>query len=153
MNSSILGKNDYIGENDVPPVAWFLHRMVLLKIDKTGFERLSGLDRFLDYSWFGLDRFLCTVNYLIIFFIFFNRLFSTIFLYLVVGVIIQIFVKKASGKDRLPNYTVWSSIPGLIKVWSLQLWYIYMNDCIYLFRKPDDHLPAGIDNSIIYNKE
>ena len=53
------------------------------------------------------------------FFFFFFRFFSLLFVYLVVGMIFMKFVKKAEGKEVIPNSTFWFAIPGQIKVsWS-----------------------------------
>ncbi|CAG2193102.1 unnamed protein product [Mytilus edulis] len=38
-----------------------------------------------------------------------------IVVYLVLGMSIQTFVRKASGKQRIPNYSLWSTVPGLVK--------------------------------------
>lgn len=39
-----------------------------------------------------------------------------VFVYILVGVAVQKGVRKATGKEMIPNYTFWSSVPGLIKV-------------------------------------
>jgi hypothetical protein len=44
------------------------------------------------------------------------RLLCLIPVYLTLGIAIQIFVRKASGKERIPNYSFWVSFPGLVKV-------------------------------------
>ena len=44
------------------------------------------------------------------------RLLCLITVYLTLGIAIQIFVRKASGKERIPNYSFWVSFPGLVKV-------------------------------------
>ncbi|KAI8737894.1 cation-dependent mannose-6-phosphate receptor [Biomphalaria glabrata] len=41
--------------------------------------------------------------------------FSLLVTYILLGTVFQIAVKKASGKERLPNYVFWLSLPGLIK--------------------------------------
>ncbi|KAK3108694.1 hypothetical protein FSP39_013514 [Pinctada imbricata] len=41
---------------------------------------------------------------------------SGVFVYLIGGVIFQIFVRKNSGKKVIPNYEFWSGFPGLVKV-------------------------------------
>lgn len=38
-----------------------------------------------------------------------------IFGYLLVGVVVQTTVRKAQGKERIPNIQMWSAIPGLIR--------------------------------------
>jgi len=38
--------------------------------------------------------------------------------YVVAGVLIMKFVKKAEGIDLIPNKTIWVKIPGLVKVCS-----------------------------------
>ncbi|KAK7488279.1 hypothetical protein BaRGS_00020438 [Batillaria attramentaria] len=40
---------------------------------------------------------------------------SLLVVYAVAGVVIQVFLRKASGKERIPNYSIWSAIPGLVK--------------------------------------
>ncbi|KAK7109085.1 hypothetical protein V1264_013193 [Littorina saxatilis] len=42
-------------------------------------------------------------------------LIATLFVYVAAGIAIQKGVRKASGKEVIPNYTVWSAVPGLIK--------------------------------------
>ncbi|XP_041366427.1 uncharacterized protein LOC121381253 isoform X1 [Gigantopelta aegis] len=41
--------------------------------------------------------------------------FSVLFVYMVGGVAFQIFVRKESGEKMVPNYVIWSALPGLIK--------------------------------------
>ncbi|KAL5007320.1 hypothetical protein ScPMuIL_016126 [Solemya velum] len=40
---------------------------------------------------------------------------SLIFVYVGAGIAIQIFVRKASGRESVPNYSFWSTLPGMIK--------------------------------------
>ncbi|KAL8609024.1 hypothetical protein ACOMHN_065250 [Nucella lapillus] len=44
------------------------------------------------------------------------RFFSVLLVYLVAGVMFMKFVRKAEGKEVVPNYSIWTAIPGLIKV-------------------------------------
>ena len=48
--------------------------------------------------------------------IFLFRFFSLLIVYLVAGMIFMKFVKKAEGKEVIPNSSFWFSIPGNIKV-------------------------------------
>ncbi|XP_061180229.1 uncharacterized protein LOC133188757 [Saccostrea echinata] len=41
--------------------------------------------------------------------------FSLLFVYLIGGVLFQIFIKKNSGKHAIPNSSFWFGLPGLIK--------------------------------------
>ncbi|KAH9500958.1 Cation-dependent mannose-6-phosphate receptor [Bulinus truncatus] len=41
--------------------------------------------------------------------------FSLLVCYLALGTVFQISIRKAGGRDRLPNYNFWSAMPGLIK--------------------------------------
>ncbi|GFS14775.1 cation-dependent mannose-6-phosphate receptor [Elysia marginata] len=40
---------------------------------------------------------------------------SLVFVYIVAGVAVQVGLKKADGKDRIPHVTFWIAVPGLIK--------------------------------------
>ncbi|GFR91450.1 cation-dependent mannose-6-phosphate receptor-like isoform X1 [Elysia marginata] len=42
--------------------------------------------------------------------------FSCLLTYLVIGILYNYNKKKATGKELLPNYTFWATLPGLIKV-------------------------------------
>lgn len=44
------------------------------------------------------------------------RFFVLLFVYIVGGVAFQVGVRKSSGKEIIPNYTWWFSLPTLIKV-------------------------------------
>lgn len=44
------------------------------------------------------------------------RFASIVFFYIVLGVVIQKVVRKQSGVHLIPNYELWSSVPGNIKV-------------------------------------
>ena len=46
----------------------------------------------------------------------FFRFFSLLFVYLIAGMIFMKFVKKAEGKEVIPNSSFWFAIPGHIKV-------------------------------------
>ena len=48
-----------------------------------------------------------------------SRFFSLFFVYLIAGVAFMKFVKKAEGKEVVPNVNFWTALPELIKV-SLQ---------------------------------
>lgn len=57
--------------------------------------------------------------YLYINFIFFLpviRFFSLVAVYLIGGVLFQIFVRKNSGKNAIPNASFWLDFPALVKV-------------------------------------
>ncbi|XP_064613850.1 uncharacterized protein LOC135477612 isoform X2 [Liolophura sinensis] len=41
--------------------------------------------------------------------------FTTLIVYIVAGILIQKFVRKAAGKEMIPQYSFWSATPGLIK--------------------------------------
>ncbi|XP_041367793.1 uncharacterized protein LOC121382292 [Gigantopelta aegis] len=41
--------------------------------------------------------------------------FVVVLVYALGGLVFQIFVRKASGKEIMPNYDFWSSVPGLIE--------------------------------------
>ena len=51
-----------------------------------------------------------------LFFILFFRLFSLIGVYLIGGMAYQKCVNKATGKEIIPNYQLWSTIASSIKV-------------------------------------
>lgn len=40
---------------------------------------------------------------------------SLAFVYVILGVVFQSYVRKAEGRERIPNYTFWTSLPGYIK--------------------------------------
>jgi hypothetical protein len=44
------------------------------------------------------------------------RLVGILFIYLIVGVIVQSLVLKSHGRERIPNYKLWTTAPGLIRV-------------------------------------
>ena len=46
------------------------------------------------------------------------RFLVVVVLYLAGGVAVQAGVRKARGKERMPNIEFWSALPGFIKVWS-----------------------------------
>ncbi|KAK3785748.1 hypothetical protein RRG08_010727, partial [Elysia crispata] len=41
--------------------------------------------------------------------------FSLLFVYLVAGVAVQVGLKHAEGRDRIPHVIYWMAVPGLIK--------------------------------------
>ena len=41
---------------------------------------------------------------------------SVLFVYLVGGVLFNKFQRGATGKELVPNYSFWSELPGLVKV-------------------------------------
>ena len=44
------------------------------------------------------------------------RFFSVLVLYLLVGIVIQVGVRKKRGIESIPNSTFWTGLPGTIKV-------------------------------------
>ncbi|KAK3589043.1 hypothetical protein CHS0354_007992 [Potamilus streckersoni] len=46
---------------------------------------------------------------------------SLVFLYIVGGILFQTFVRKATGKERFPNYDMWRQFPVYVKVCSKAL--------------------------------
>jgi hypothetical protein len=55
--------------------------------------------------------------------VFFSRVVVFIFVYLVGGMVFQTVLRKAEGKERVPNIAFWSALPSLIKV----LYLIYLS--------------------------
>lgn len=41
--------------------------------------------------------------------------FSLVFIYVVIGVAVQVGLNNAEGKNRIPNVTFWLAVPGLVK--------------------------------------
>ncbi|XP_046551274.1 uncharacterized protein LOC124260997 [Haliotis rubra] len=41
--------------------------------------------------------------------------FGMAFVYILAGLVFQAFVRKASGREMVPNYNLWSALPGLIR--------------------------------------
>ncbi|XP_064613849.1 uncharacterized protein LOC135477612 isoform X1 [Liolophura sinensis] len=41
--------------------------------------------------------------------------FALIIVYVAIGIVVQIFVRKASGKEIIPNVGFWSRLPGLVR--------------------------------------
>lgn len=58
------------------------------------------------------------------------RFFSLVAVYLIGGVIFQIFVRKNSGKNAIPNSSFWLDFPALVKV----CWFIILNNRTFLTR-------------------
>lgn len=52
------------------------------------------------------------------------RFFSLVAVYLIGGVLFQIFVRKNSGKNAIPNASFWLDFPALVKV----CWFIIVNN-------------------------
>ena len=44
------------------------------------------------------------------------RFFSILIVYFIVGAVVMKFVKKAEGKEIIPNLTFWKAVPVLVKV-------------------------------------
>lgn len=59
-----------------------------------------------------------------IFFLPVIRFFSLVAVYLIGGVLFQIFVRKNSGKNAIPNASFWLDFPALVKV----CWFIIVNN-------------------------
>lgn len=45
-----------------------------------------------------------------------GRFFTVVIVYVVCGVLFMKYKKGASGRELIPNYTFWSTLPVLIKV-------------------------------------
>lgn len=54
------------------------------------------------------------------------RFFCLVAVYLIGGVLFQIFVRKNSGKNAIPNATFWLDFPALVKV----CWFIIVNNVL-----------------------
>lgn len=54
------------------------------------------------------------------------RFFCLVAVYLIGGVLFQIFVRKNSGKNAIPNATFWLDFPALVKV----CWFINLNNVL-----------------------
>lgn len=75
------------------------------------------------------------------------RFFSLVAVYLIGGVLFQIFVRKNSGKNAIPNASFWLDFPALVKV----CWFIIVNNVyivqIYHFMIPHLFKASGPSNT------
>lgn len=108
-------------------------------MEQPPFMKTKKKEQIILSCWWENDFFIYTL--ISFFFLPVIRFFSLVAVYLIGGVLFQIFVRKNSGKNAIPNASFWLDFPALVKV----CWFIILNNRTLLTRRKS--LPQRVSDN------